>query len=130
MPDSYPFEFDRLARIALAPAGIRPSTSFVRIADEQLTIRYGPWHLETPLSNVLGADVSGPYQWVKVVGPHLSLTDGGVTFGTNGTAGVCVRFRSPVPGLLPVDWLRHPGVTVTVAQPEALAARLALGTSG
>jgi len=125
MADSFPFEFDRLARIALAPAGIRPSTTLVRIEDNQLTVRYGRWLLATPLSNVLSAEVSGPYPWIKVVGPHLSLVDGGVTFGTNAAAGVCVRFRSPVPGLLPVDWLRHPGITVTVAQPAVLAARLA-----
>ena len=111
-------------------AGIRPATTFVRIADDQLTIRYGPWRLATELSNVLSTEVSGPYVWVKVVGPHLSLVDGGATFGTNAAAGVCVRFRSPVPGLLPVDWLRHPGVTVTVAEPQALAARLVAESSG
>jgi hypothetical protein len=124
MQDSFPFDFDRPARVVLAPAGIRPSTAFVRTSGDRLTVRFGPWHLATELSNIVGAEVTGPYSWIKAVGPRLSLADGGVTFGTNARVGVCVRFRSPVPGLLPVDWLRHPGLTVTVAEPQALVARL------
>lgn len=124
MQDSFPFDFDRPARIVLAPAGIRPSTTFVRTCENRLTVRFGPWHLAAELSNIVGAEVTGPYSWIRAVGPRLSLVDGGLTFGTNARAGVCVRFRSPVPGLLPVDWLRHPGLTVTVAEPQALVARL------
>jgi hypothetical protein len=124
MQDSFRFDFDRPARIVLAPAGICPSTAFVRTGEERLTVRFGPWHLATELSNIVGAEVTGPYSWIKAVGPRLSLVDGGVTFGTNARAGVCVRFRSPVPALLPVGWLRHPGLTVTVAEPQALVVRL------
>jgi hypothetical protein len=126
--DSFRFAFDRLARIVLAPAGIWPATAVVRISDDEFSVRYGAWRLTTPLANLIAAEVTGPYSWLRAVGPHLSVSDGGVTFGTNADAGVCVRFRSPVPALLPGDWLRHSGVTVTVAQPQALVSRLGLPT--
>lgn len=48
----------------------------------------------------------------------------GVTFGTGTTAGVCLRFGTPVPGLAPGRWLRHPAATVTVTDPDALLAAL------
>lgn len=129
MTDSFRFAFDRLARVVLAPAGVCPRTSVVRLSDDEFSVRYGPWHLVTPLANLITAEVTGPYAWPRVIGPHLSMTDGGVTFGTNTRAGVCIRFRSPVPALLPMGWLRHPGVTVTVAAPQALVSTLGLPTS-
>ena len=85
----------------------------------QLSARFGPWRLSTPLENVAGTEVTGPYQLLKVIGPpHLSLRDRGLTFATNRQRGVCIRFRRPV-GLL-----RHPSLTVTVADPDALARAL------
>ena len=49
---------------------------------------------------------------------------------------MCVRFRGgggsePVRGIEPTGLLRHPGLTVTVAQPELLVASLrrAIGTT-
>lgn len=75
--------------------------------------------MATPLDNVVGAEVTGPYRLVKVAGPpHLSLRDRGITFATNRARGTCIRFREPV-GLL-----RHPAATVTVAAPDALAEAL------
>jgi hypothetical protein len=74
---------------------------------------------------VLGVDVGGPYRWWRVIGPHLSLADGGVTFGSSTAAGACLRLGTPVPALAPGRWPRHPAVTVTVADPEALRHALA-----
>lgn len=56
---------------------------------------------------------------------RLSLADAGVTFASSTAAGLCLRFAEPVPALLPGGWLRHPGATVTVADPDALARVLA-----
>ncbi|MFF5174601.1 hypothetical protein ACFY3U_18465 [Micromonospora sp. NPDC000089] len=118
------FRFDPPFRLPLALLGVRPETSWVLVDEEALEIRYGPWRLRTGRANVIGAEVSGPYRWWRAVGPHLSLADGGVTFGTGTTAGVCVRFRSPVPGLGPGAWPRHPAATVTVGDPDALVRAL------
>ncbi|MGN9908637.1 hypothetical protein ACTMTJ_13930 [Phytohabitans sp. LJ34] len=104
----------------LAPFGVRPGNAWLALSEAELVVRFGPWRLRTARDNVLDARRSGPYRWWRVIGPHLSLADRGVTFGTNAAAGVCVRFATPVPALLPGRWLRHPGLTVTVADPDGL----------
>jgi hypothetical protein len=83
--------------------------------------RYGPWQLTTPLSNVEDVSVSGDYRWLRVIGPRGSMKDHGATFGTNAWAGTCVSFREPVGALLGERRFRHPGLTVTVEDPDALA---------
>ena len=70
----------------------------------------GPIRLAAPMS--FGIKVLGP--------PHLSFTDRGVTFATNRDLGLCIRFHEPVPAIAPFGLLRHPGATVTVADPLAL----------
>ena len=98
------------------------------LADRQvLDVSFGRWHVVTPLSNVAAADVEGPYAVWKVLGPRLSLADGGLTFGTTPAAGVRIRFHEPVPGLEPTGLLRHSSLTVTVTEPAALVARLSRG---
>ncbi|WP_091607016.1 hypothetical protein [Micromonospora mirobrigensis] len=118
------FRFDPAFRVPLALLGVRPETSWVLVDDEALEIRFGPWRLRTPRGNVAGAQVGGPYRWWRAIGPHLSLADAGVTFGTTTAAGVCVRFASPVPALAPGRWPTHPAATVTVADPEELCRAL------
>ncbi|MDQ4031696.1 MAG: hypothetical protein M3332_05280 [Actinomycetota bacterium] len=44
---------------------------------------------------------------------------------TNGARGLCITFREPVRGIEPTGILRHPAVTVTVADSQGLAAVLA-----
>ena len=41
-----------------------------------------------------------------------------LTFGTTTRGGVCLRFREPVAGIDPWGRIRHPGLTLTVAEPE------------
>ncbi len=86
-----------------------------------LRVRLGPWLVTTPLSNIAGAEVSGPYSALRGLGIRLSLADRGLTFGTTTEGGVCLRFHEPVTGLDPWGLLRHPGLTVTVAEPDLVA---------
>jgi hypothetical protein len=118
----FEFAFSRPLSWPLALLGVTPWTAHVDVTDDELAVRFGPWSLVTPLSNVEGAEVTGPYLPFKVIGPHISLADRGVTFGTTWRRGVCVRFRRPVPAALPVGLLPHPAVTVTVADADRLAA--------
>jgi hypothetical protein len=119
----YPFSVDPTWRLPLRLIGVRPSSAYVEVNDE-LMVRFGPWTLRTPMSNVAGATVTGPFSAWRVLGPHLSLADRGVTFGTNSRQGVCIRFHTPVSALAPGKVLTHPGVTVTVADSEGLAEHL------
>ena len=64
---------------------------------------------------------------MKTAGPpHLSFSDRGVSFTTNGDRALCLRFHEPVPAIDPTATITHPGATLSVADPEALAAALAI----
>ncbi|TDC79955.1 hypothetical protein E1285_35415 [Actinomadura sp. 7K507] len=108
----------------MALLGIRPDTCGLVIASDELLVRFGPWRVRSPLDNVAGAEVSGPYSAWKAIGVHLSLADGGLTFGTSSEQGVCIRFHRPVPGSEPTGLLRHRGLTLTLADSPAAAERL------
>jgi len=124
MNDVFAFRFDSRYRLAALAVGVTPSNSRVIVGDE-FDVLFGRWRLSTPLDNIKAVDVTGPYGFIKSAGPpHLSLADRGVTFATNGNSGLCVQFHEPVPGIEPTGRLRHPGVTVTVADVHALATRL------
>jgi hypothetical protein len=108
--------------------GVRPDTASVVIDGEdapgRLVVQFGRWTVDTDLANVAGVQVTGPYRWYRTAGPaHLGL-DRGLTFATNGDRGVCIRFHRPVRGIEPLGVLRHPALTVTVADVDGLVERL------
>jgi len=108
------------------PFGVLLDRSYVEIGDDRLTIRFGLWRLETPTSNIEDVAITGPYRWWKVAGPpHLSFRDRGLTFATASDRGVCISFHEPVAAIDPGGVIRHPGVTVTVDDPDHLADVLA-----
>ena len=118
----FEFAFDPVFRAAALPFGIVPSRTGVDVDDERFTARFGSWVVSTRLANVLAAHVTGPYRPHKVIGgPRLSLSDRGLTFATNADRGVCVQFVRPVRGIDPFGRYAHTAVTVTVAEPAALA---------
>lgn len=97
----------------------------MEVTDEELRVRFGLWRLRTPLANITSTTETGDFAYLKTVGPpHLSFTDRGVTFATNGDSALCLEFAEPVPGIDPTRTIRHPGATLTVADPAALRAAL------
>lgn len=121
----FDFAFDPRYRIAGLPFGVLPATTWVEVGDGRLRARFSWWTLDTSLANVAGVEQSGGYAFVKTAGPpHLSFTDRGVTFATNGERGVCVSFHRPVPAIDPTGTIRHPGATFTVADPDGFEAAL------
>ncbi len=125
---TFHFAFDPLHRAVALAFGITPGRASVELEGGRFHARYGPWRLSTDLANVAGSEVSGPYRTLTTIGPaHLSLADRGLTFSSNRRRGLCIRFKEPVPGIEPSGRLRHPGLTVTVADVEGLAAALATG---
>jgi hypothetical protein len=110
--------------------GITPDTAWVDVDAEMLRARFGRWRVRTPLANISAVAVTGPYAFLKTAGPaRLAITDRGLTFATNGERGVLISFHSPVRGLDPLGVLRHPELTVTVADIDGLAARLRESTA-
>jgi len=120
----YSFAFAPRFRPFLRALGIRPDRAWLEVTDDALVARFGPWRIESSLSNVEGVEVTGPFTPLKVIGPHLSLADRGLTLGTNADRAICIRFRDPIPGMEPLGAIRHPGLTLTVEDPEGVAADL------
>jgi hypothetical protein len=118
--ERFAFAFDRRFAPVLALLGVRPSSCEVVLDDDTFEARYGHWRIRTPLSNIRCVQVTRDYRWFKAIGPRGSFADRGATFGTNARAGTCVCFREPLPGLAGKHML-HLALTVTVADPEALA---------
>lgn len=118
---SFAPRYQRVARVF----GITPSTAWVEVNDERFQARFGPWRVSTPLHNITDVAITGPYAFVKTAGPaRLAITDRGLTFATNGEQGVLISFATPIRGLDPLGVLRHPELTVTVAETDRLAALL------
>jgi ATP10 protein len=122
--EQFEFAFDPQFRPFLALIGVTPATAYVTLTAETLVARFGPWTCETAIGNVRDVCRTGPYHWYKAIGPRGSFVDRGLTFGTTTRGGVCVLLREPVPGLAPVGSLRHPGITLTLAEPERFIASL------
>lgn len=121
----FPFRFAPSYRLPALAVGVTPRTAHVEVTETELVVRFGLWRLRTELTNVAGAERTGGFAFLKTAGPpHLSFTDRGVTFATNGDAAVCVRFHDPVSVLDPTGRVRHPGATLTVADPDGLLATL------
>ncbi len=125
MIDQHDFRWETTYRIAAAPFLVTPGIAFVRIGGGELGIRFGPWSMRTPLTNVCHTEVTDGYTLVKTAGPaRLSMKDKGITFATNAGPGLCICFHEPVRGMGP---LRHTAATVTVADIDRL--RLAVTPS-
>jgi hypothetical protein len=122
--EQFEFAFDSQFRPFLALIGVTPGTAHVTLTADKLVARFGPWTCETAIGNVRDVCRTGPYHWYKAIGPRGSFADRGLTFGTTTKGGVCVLLREPVPGLAPVGPLRHPGITLTLAEPERFVTSL------
>ena len=110
--------YRRLARGFL----VTPDTAWVEVGDEAFEAHFGPWRVRTPLTNIADASITGPYALWKTAGPaRLAITDRGLTFATNGDRGTLILFETPVRGLDPLGIVRHPELTVTVADVDGLA---------
>ena len=124
----FEFSFEAHSRLPALAFGSTPATARVVVTEDELVVRFGPWHLRTDLTNVACTEVSSGFAFVRTAGPaHLSLSDRGVTFATNSRRGLRVSFHDPVQAIESTGLLRHPRATVTVANPEALATALRRG---
>jgi hypothetical protein len=123
--ERFDFAFARAYRLPGALFGVRPATAWVQVDESTLEARYGPWRVTTPRSNITRVAITGPYAYPKTAGPaRLAITDRGLSFTPNGARGVLICFAEPVRGLDPFGVIRHPELTVGVAEPERLVACL------
>ncbi len=125
MTQRFDFDFSRQVQRWNKLFAVNSRSAYVVVDDAAFTAHFGPWMLTTGLSNIVNATITGPYRLWRVAGPaRLSLSDRGLTFATTTRNGLCLSFRSPVPGIDPLGIFRHPNLTVTVKDPRALATAL------
>lgn len=119
----FPYRFDRAWAPLFFALRVRDTDGVDVTDDGRLVATYGRSRVETPLSNILKTEVTGPHRVYTAVGLRLSMTDDGITFGTNHRKGLWITFRERVPRQL--GWRDHSLLWVSVADPEGLAAALA-----
>jgi hypothetical protein len=126
MAEFFPYAFDRRLAAFWLPWGVHRTRDGVALTDDgTFRATFGFIKVETPMSNVDGAHVTRDYRWYTAAGARRSFVDGGLTFGTNNRAGVCVHFRERVPSRLARGG--HTALTVTVADLDRLVAALSTG---
>ena len=91
----FPFEFEPRYRRILWLLSVTPARSGVEIGDGSLRVRFGPWRVQTDVSNIRCAEETGPYQALRAIGPHISMADQGLSFGSTTRGGVCLLFHDP-----------------------------------
>jgi len=84
---------------------VTPERAWVEVRQDELEARFGRWLVRTPVHNVVGIEVTGPYSFLRTAGPpRLGVTDRGLTFATNGdrvtnrealNAAIAPKLRAP-----------------------------------
>jgi hypothetical protein len=97
-----------------------PDDAWVELRDDALEARFGRARASTPLSNVTGWRIEGPWLWFTAIGVRRSVRHGDITFGGSPHGGVRLDFREPVR----VASLGVPALYVTVDDLEGFAAAL------
>jgi hypothetical protein len=100
--------------------GVRPGAATVRLEPDRLSARFGFFHAETSLANIVGWDITGPYRWWRAVGVRRTLGTRDLSFGGSAHGGLCVHFREPVG----VGRLNVTDLYLTVDDLEGLGAAL------
>lgn len=93
----------------------------MELREDHLEARFGWSRAVTPLSNIAGWRIEGPWRWITAIGVRRSVRHGDITFGGSHHGGVRLDFVERVP----VGPFRVPALYVTVDDLEGLAADLA-----
>ena len=93
----------------------------MELRDDDLEARFGWSRAVTPVSNIAGWRMEGPWLWVTAIGVRRSVRHGDITFGGSHHGGVRLDFAERVQ----VGPFRVPALYVTVDDLEGFAAALA-----
>ncbi len=118
----FPYRLDKRWSALFFALGVGKDDG-VTITDKgELIATFGLFKVKTTLTNVDHTEVTGPHRWYTAVGLRLSLTDDGVTFGTNHHKGLSIAFVKKIPRVM--GFRKHSLLWVSVADPEGLAAAI------
>ncbi len=117
----FPIRLGAKSRPLLRLFGVRgPADAWVELGDDTFEARFGRFRAATPLSNIAGWRIEGPWLWITAIGVRMSVRHGDLTFGGSHRGGVRLDFHERVP----VGRLRVPALYVTVEDLEGIAAAL------
>ena len=103
--------------------GVRPGLAYAEIDDgppSVVRVRFGRVRFETPIANIAGYQIEGPFHWVTAIGIRRSIRHGDVSFAGAGHGGVRIDLRQPVRWSI----FRVPAIYVGADDLDALAAAL------
>lgn len=98
----------------------RPEDAWVELRDADLEARFGWSRAVTPISNIAGWRIEGPWRWITAIGLRRSVRHGDITFGGSHHGGVRLDFVARVA----VGPFKAPALYVTVDDLDGLAAAL------
>ncbi len=114
----FPYRLDKRWTPLFLTLGLRKKDG-VTITDKgELIATFGFFKVHTTLDNIDHTEITGPHRWYTAVGLRLSLTDDGVTFGTNHQKGVSIVFKKKIPRVIGLR--KHSMLWLSVADPEGL----------
>lgn len=103
--------------------GVRPGLAYAEIGqgpDGELQARFGRVRFATPLANIAGWRIEGPFHWITAIGIRRSVRHGDLSFAGAAHGGVRMDFRSPVRW----SFLRVPALYIGADDLDAFAAAL------
>ncbi len=104
--------------------GVKPEDAWVEIGDGpdgDVAVRFGWAAFRTPLANVAGWSLEGPWIWVKAIGVRANaLGDHAVAFDGSAHGGIRLAFRTPVRWTV----LHAPAIYVSADDEAAVGAAL------
>ena len=114
--------YERPARLF----GVKPENAGVEVGDERFEAHFGHWRVRTPLTNIAAVEVTWAVRILEYGRPGASRRYRPRTRRSRptATAACWCPFGSPCLGVEPTGLLKHPELTVTVADVEGLAALL------
>lgn len=124
----FPYLLDKRWSPLFFALGVSEKDGVKITAKGELIATFGRYKVKTTLANIEHTRVTGPHRWYTAVGLRLSLTDDGLTFGTNHRKGLSIAFVEKIPKVIGLR--RHSTLWVSVADPEGLAAALGKKRSG
>jgi hypothetical protein len=118
----FPYRLDNRWIALFLTLGVTKKDGVTITSKGELIATFGRFKVKTTLDNIDHTKITGPHRWYTAVGLRLSLTDDGVTFGTNHYKGVSIVFKKKIPRV--IGFRKHSMLWVSVADPEGLAAAI------
>jgi hypothetical protein len=102
--------------------GVKPGLAYAEVDEVggDLTARFGRVRFSTPLANVAGWRIEGPFHWITAIGIRRSVRHGDLSFAGAAHGGVRMDFREPVKWSI----FRIPALYVGADDLESFAAAL------